>query len=241
MKIIGPNRDYYDSALQLGHSRELYFVRKTEFFGLGPGSGPVLAAHTFLFEGMPRRRDSGSTKLGRLLLTPFRVAFCGKIYAGVDAQYWEKDAYWHASEPNRRSHFYDGDALVRFINDTGFRGPDATPSRNGKPFGHVVEDFLREPQPDHWAFFVEHAEAATVAQVSEHGHHMVTLNAILAKIEFFKVLDAWRAFQELEMFLGGIAAPENRVPVIIADKDRIAQHGFDNMSFRKPPTKRHAA
>jgi hypothetical protein len=44
------------------------------------------------------------------------------------------------------------------------------------------------------------------------------------------------------MFLGAIAAPENKPPVEIEDKYRIAQHGFDRYSFRKAPTKRrHAA
>ncbi len=38
------------------------------------------------------------------------------------------------------------------------------------------------------------------------------------------------------MFLGNIAAPD-RVPITVADKDRIAKHGFDKWSFRKMPSR----
>jgi hypothetical protein len=240
MKIIGSNRDYYDSALRHGHSRSVYFVRKTEVFSSREGGQAVIDERAFLFAGMPGPRDT-SKKTGRVVLYPFRVAFCGKIYAGVEAQYWAKERFFYSVDPTRREFFYDADALVKFLHETGAREEGATVSPANPEFGAGVEKFLRAQQPNAHSFFVERIEAATVARVQGYGGQVVTLNAMLKDVAFFKVLDAWQAFQELEMFLGGIAAPENRPPVAISDKDRIAQRGFDRYSFRKAPTKRRAA
>jgi hypothetical protein len=238
MKIIGPHRDYYDSALRYGQSVELYFVRNAEIFNSREGGQAACVQRQFLFEGMPSARDSGNTKSGRLLLSPFRVAFCGKLYAGVAAQYWEKSDFMHSTMETTPEFFYDADALVRFICGHGFRGHGAPSSRSGRQFGLAAETFLRTPQTEHFNFFAENSEAITLAQVFSGGAKVVTRNALLKTVAFYKVMDAWQAFQELEMFLGGIAAPENKMPVVIADKDRIAQRGFDRFSFRKAPTKR---
>ena len=63
----------------------------------------------------------------------------------------------------------------------------------------------------------------------------VTINPCLREYDFAKVVDPWQAFQELSMFMGNIAAPDN-VPVTIADKDRVYQHGFDmQYGFRTRP------
>ena len=58
--------------------------------------------------------------------------------------------------------------------------------------------------------------------------------SVLKDVQFYKAIEPWRAYQELSMFLGNIAAPD-RVPVVVSDKDRLQQHGFDKWSFRKPP------
>jgi hypothetical protein len=241
MKIIGSSRDYYDSALRHGHSTALYFVRKTEVFASRQGGDAAIAERAFLFEGMPGIRDSGNKKTGRVVLMPFRVAFCGKLYAGVEAESWGSERLHYGVEPTKREFFYDADALVQFLHETGARGVDAERSLSGNEFGTAAEAFLRSPQRDYLNFFVERIEAVAVARVQSYGEKTVTVNAMLKDVGFFKALDAWQAFQELEMFLGGIAAPENRPPVVIADKDRIAQRGFDRFSFRRAPTKRRAA
>jgi len=60
----------------------------------------------------------------------------------------------------------------------------------------------------------------------------VNVNGRLADIEFYRVMPTWQAFQELSMFLGNIAAPNNPM-VVISDQSMIAKHGFDKWSFRK--------
>lgn len=62
---------------------------------------------------------------------------------------------------------------------------------------------------------------------------------ILSDIEFFKVMDSQRTFQEIEMFIGNVLVNGNNKDMVgISDADRISQHGFDNWSFRKMPSKK---
>jgi hypothetical protein len=56
----------------------------------------------------------------------------------------------------------------------------------------------------------------------------------LKSIQFYKALDAYSIFQELEMWLGGVAAQtDNPVVVITDDRMRRGKHGFDAFGFRK--------
>lgn len=64
----------------------------------------------------------------------------------------------------------------------------------------------------------------------------IVQNPQLQHYKFPKYWDPHTCMQELSMFIGNMAAPD-RVPVVIEDKYRIEQHGFDAKSFRKQPTK----
>jgi hypothetical protein len=54
------------------------------------------------------------------------------------------------------------------------------------------------------------------------------------------LFDAFTAYQELDMFVSGVMAPENKPMVAIDDKHKAYQHGFDCYSFRNGPTKKTA-
>lgn len=62
------------------------------------------------------------------------------------------------------------------------------------------------------------------------------LNPCLKDYEFYRIFDTYRAFQELEMYLGNLAAPEKPIPAV-SDKDMIMAKGFDKFSFRKDKSK----
>jgi len=57
---------------------------------------------------------------------------------------------------------------------------------------------------------------------------------VLKKLQFVKVKDPFTAMQELSMYVGGVIPRQTPEMVTISDKDRIAQHGFDKLSFRHP-------
>ena len=64
------------------------------------------------------------------------------------------------------------------------------------------------------------------------------INPILKEFEFYKVVDAFTAFTELQMFIGGVLGVGEKEIVEIEDKYKIGQHGFDKWSFRREPTKK---
>ena len=55
----------------------------------------------------------------------------------------------------------------------------------------------------------------------------------LDSIEFYKVMDAYTLYQEIDMWVSGVMVSAGRPMVKISDKDRIHKHGFDGWSFRK--------
>lgn len=59
------------------------------------------------------------------------------------------------------------------------------------------------------------------------------INPNLSDYEFYKVFDAFKAFQEISMFMGGVLGRGEKEIVVVEDKYKIAQHGFDKFSFRK--------
>ena len=61
------------------------------------------------------------------------------------------------------------------------------------------------------------------------------INPILKDYGFYKVMDSFTAFQEISMFMGGVLGRGEKEILVVEDKYKIAQHGFDKWSFRKEP------
>lgn len=59
------------------------------------------------------------------------------------------------------------------------------------------------------------------------------VNAVLKPYEFYKVFDTFTAFQEIQMFIGGVLTNPEQNMVNISNESRIKKHGFDKWSFRK--------
>ncbi len=61
----------------------------------------------------------------------------------------------------------------------------------------------------------------------------LTTNAFLRPLEFYRVVDAQTAYQEIERYLANTLTSHDE-PSDIADTDKLLQHGFDKrLSFRK--------
>ena len=63
-------------------------------------------------------------------------------------------------------------------------------------------------------------------------NRVLTLNPDLSKIHFQKILDPFRAYQELEQWIGGVLTNTEVIPEQ-TDKNKVTAHGFDKWSFRK--------
>ena len=59
------------------------------------------------------------------------------------------------------------------------------------------------------------------------------INPVLKDYEFYKIFDSFQAFQEIQMYIGGVLGNHEKDIITIDDKYKIEYHGFDKWSFRK--------
>ncbi len=66
----------------------------------------------------------------------------------------------------------------------------------------------------------------------------VLINNKLSDYDFYKVLDPYSAFQELEMWMQGVLSYPQNIMIEVEDKSKIEKHGFDKKyGFRTRPKK----
>lgn len=243
MRIISKFQDYYDAAQGEGQDRSLVFLREHHHFNEchatreAPASLMALAnfakprAHKriVLERRGPAKDTNVSATFGVILfagkLHPFaRVQFCHSRYGGVAGEQvvcYSRDELAATLAPFE----FDIDKHDKKVSKE-LPWDQSANVTTAAFFALAGSEQLREMAMEH---------RLAVASWERNGD-LVQENPTLASFQMFRHLHAWQAFQELAMFWGNLAAPD-RVPVHVADKDRIVQHGFDKWSFRRPPTK----
>ena len=187
-------------------------------------------------------RNSKERKVNKeASFTSFTVGFCGKLYPGVRVKISSAGGY--ATTIDERCVYTKAD-LLAFL------------ASHGLERGKVQDDWFEEDKGDAAvaAYFDRQGSDAPAEYMIAHKAAILTydyrpifcdpragrpviLNGTLKEFEFFRVMNAFQAYQELDMFVGGVLTQTEAMTVNIADKDRIVQHGFDKYSFRKPPEK----
>lgn len=237
MRLISKFHDYYDAAQGQGVDLTRVFLRQTvEVTGASRNEAQVPAQARAFFE-MARgatsseRRYNIAHKDEVLETVNFGlVFFAGRLYPFGTVTIRERHTYGLHTQ-----FYYSLESLEHAIErfDVDLRGKKTKRRFPWSPFA------ARNVEP----FFALQGSEALRAKATETGLSIASytrsfdqlqVNPRLSDFQFFKALDAWQAYQELAMYVGNLAAPE-RIPVSISDKDRIYQHGFDKMSFRKPP------
>ena len=269
MRIISKWKDYYDTALALGHDEHVTFVRETEEYVGNQIPDEFLFMQT---QGYERAvfRDIKSKFIEDVVLTPHTVAFCGKLHRGIILSETPRSSYYREAKHN---FFYDLESLEEALSRKGKEGLILLSKKPivhiGKPSGirtkaekyrsaiehtnlkyrKAVEEYFKTPTTDQYRdFFIERkiAIAASNSAIWNPKYSWsenlkdpsLIVNPVLSNWQFYKVIDAYLAFQELEMFLGGVLAGEDNPMAGISDRDLAEAKGYNCMSFRKDPTKR---
>jgi len=227
MRIISRFQDYYDRGMAHGADHARAFLRETFEYSEQSSTCPIpshLAPLTELLKS--------DMSAGRASLSPFLIAFAGKLYPGVRCHVTGSAADAPPSQSSAEI-VYDKESLFRFcvahsidLNKKGLFDRRTQAQRFQAFFD------LRGTTTGAGPLTTE-GIAIAVAVARRPGH--VLVNPALKPFEFFRVFDAWQAYQELDMYLGSLAAPDTKPPVQVSDPDRIKQHGFDKQSFRKRP------
>jgi hypothetical protein len=226
MKIIAKYKDYYDIG-QRSFDDTILYVRVPERIMSSNDPSDYanfsdLIGHAFTY------RDSTRGRLIEITIHTVTIIFCGKVYPSVEmSTYGVSDA---------DGYHYSFDSLEAALAKFGL--DFKTISRTSFPRNlNSIKEYFSNNQNVHSDLCAEYKSPIVTITNGRYNHVSVTKNDILSQYQFFKVLDPYSAFQELEMFLGGIMAPENKKMIEISDRYKIEEHGFDKWSFKKAPTK----
>lgn len=163
----------------------------------------------------------------------FIVGFCGKLYLGWKFHYKVKREGF-ALDENKTDIIYGYKNAVEYLRENYWK--------------HNLEDdikFIESYDPINIfreinaPVFIYDTDANK--KLGRYGHfvnlELFIVNPILKDYEFYKVVDTFQAFQEIQMFLGGVLGADEKDITEIKDKYKISQHGFDKWSFRKESKK----
>jgi hypothetical protein len=251
MRIISKFHDYYDSVMSYGQDESCIYLRKTVEYDLREKSNPqlikdikeIIDKHAKKPEkswrsGNITRLSTINTKHYKYEIEPFNVLFCGKLYKGVsiDRSSQKTDTYCHGET----TYLYSSDAVKSYMEKHGIPNEDikAWWHKNKLTTYSIVESYFKEiTQPDlNW--MIANKVICILDSERADGVDIITVNPCLRNVQFYKVFEAYSAFQELDMWVSGtLAYPQNEM-VEIDDKYKVQQHGFDEKyGFRKRPEK----
>jgi hypothetical protein len=233
MRIIADQKDYYDCIQAAGQDRTLLYIRTPETIEVGHWTKP------FGFYWSVHDAVVGRTPVR---VTEHVIGFCGKIYPVV--QIATGDA------PADRVFCFSLDEVDSFVEQ------HLTPTEHAVYLGtrrrrrsmfirfdQVISrwttsqffDDCKAAQDQHRAFFEDKRCPIFVATPGSSGTQgRIVYNSLLRPYEFYRVIEPYRAFQEIAMFLANMAQPEKPMPTI-PDELKAESKGFDKWSFRRPP------
>lgn len=185
------------------------------------------------------------------------VIFCGHYYSGARVK-WEP-AHWDRLQPGEtrdalcgNDTFWDLNSFSKWISARGMRVKEQTRKPTLSLFGRAKrKPFAHYPLKDEERSFIisKGVAVATLDQSEKIRWHNPSRSNVqeecyvwkwncdtLKDYKFIKVLDPVQAFQELSMWVGGVLPQPGRPMVEITDNAvKIAKHGMDKTSFRRPP------
>jgi len=240
MRIVSEFRDYYDGIQGVAQDRSLVFVRKPrevdyEWKGINCPTYPFP-----VFSGYYRHVQDQD-----LVVDNYTVGFCGKIYPVVEVSRW--------TGSDRVSEFcYNLGEIDSFVEANfkkkqieGYRSKKwewgRTPWQHGCRRGEFEKYFEKYKEytanPFYEKYFLENHSPVFLGTYKgkNGGEKKVVYNGCLKEVEFYRIFDPYMTFQEISMYLGGLAVPQK--PMLeISDEVMAEIKGFNKYSFRKDPS-----
>ncbi len=212
MIIHDNTKDYYDSASGFGIDTALHYKRELKM-------NPVEAMS---YGQKPEFDFPYREQYGERTIQAFLIGFCGAYFPGV------KIFRAAAKLPD----FLYSYAEYKAISD-GYK-KTAGGRRYWGHYGRTFKEFFEryEEKKSDEDFLKYHAPLFVVDYDNEQ-RLRVFANQTLKDYRFYKIKDAFTAFQEISVYLGNQLTGEKTIEEV-DDKYKISQHGFDKFSFRHP-------
>ena len=242
MRIIG-GRDYYDSAMGLGHDATTVFVREAGRRLSDRDVMPITSIHVAVsdgkrrrFVGLSGRVEEFSHQKTHLTLARLGVIFCGKLHYGMMV----------TQEPEfsgklQISCIWETTKFDELLDKLGLRMTLARQLAGRHAVPNTLAEALFGSQPINdrlltWLITnkVVHAIRFPQTSYASNADLWEVNSARLQEVEFYRKFDAYQTYQEIEMWITGVLPDTMNSMASISDADRIAKHGFDDWSFRQP-------
>lgn len=221
MRIISKFHDYYDSAMGYGQDEDVVYLRETK-------------------DVIGEEKVTKFPRSDGVTFSKGVIGFCGKLYPYVDMHITEKQNYKvvraytvEAIQAEVDEHGWD----TRFKNRYGYAKTDIKRQKSWlENSGGILSQFE--------GLFVDHRIPNFKMEVVSRGGwfgeprtyevHRLIANPCLKDEEFYKVVDPFTAFQELDMYIGGVLGNMGADMAEVDDEHRYKGHGYDKESFRQP-------
>lgn len=155
----------------------------------------------------------------------FIIGFCGKLYLGWKLHYTIK-RYGFALDEEKIDIVHGYKNAKKYLKNEYWR--------------HNLDDDIKYIETyDPINIFREiNAPVFVYDTDTNNRHNSFIINPLLKDYEFYRVIDTFQTFQEIQMFIGGVLGSGEKDIIEVDDKYKITQHGFNKWSFRKEPTKK---
>lgn len=259
MRIISKFHDYYDKVQGAGQDFDLIYLRNQEkestegVLTLPDGKKmpnlPLIGSSQegWRYSAAFSKSFFRSESINSFNVSEIIIGFCNKIYGAlllnektICYKIEEVDAFVHNNFKKKQIDAYYNTEK----HSKNYRNLENV--WDWRKRRHYLEMFfldLESKKEDYKEFFIQKkcpvwSVAPNLDSQNDFGYfeRVITYHEQLSKYDFVKVVNPFQAYQEIQMFLGGLASPEKPIPPI-SDKDMLIAKGFDKWSFKKPPSK----
>ena len=186
-------------------------------------------------------RDNLTNKASSYNFYYMTFIFCGKIYYCVEVRRNENDTF---SDDRYVEYFYDYDSLVSYFENNDDKMLTMLSNKRKTYFRGSVYSYLDEikkyfdntsKESKKKDFLIENK--ITIARLSS--DYKIIVNPQLNDHQFYRVVDSYTAYQEVDMWVSGVLAYPPNFMVDIDDEYKVLSHGFDEKyGFRTRPSKK---
>lgn len=235
MFIISKFKDYYDGVVgTVGIDKTIVYNRNEEIIEPIDSRFPK----EFFGEDYHMRHSIPFINIGRYKIkkinfdeySPFIVGFCGMIYVGW--KYYKIVKDFNNSVSLITTIDYNFNHIKENITGDKKRLSEFVSDMSDILMFDPIEIFRRYNTPI-FVYDNDYGYRNTPSSYHYHFNPKFVINANLLDYEFYKKVNAFDAFQEIQMFMSGVLGNKEKEIIQIADKYKIQQHGFDKFSFRK--------
>jgi hypothetical protein len=247
MRIISKEHDYYDRAMGHGQDECVCYLRtRHELSTTPPEVVAVMEPISNSFQ-----YDPIETRDGYFVFAPFVIAFCGNLYRGIKVFRIHKHHDRKTGFIVDARNFYSWTELTTHLDRHKVKLPKKTHYHRNLPLERQLRSHLdAQGTPEIEKYLIESRiviatyveahqrywfNADVVSYCYERPHFQAVIDDMLGDIGFGHFFDAYSAYQEIDMFISGTLASNTPTPIELTERDRIAQHGYDKWSFRRPP------